>query len=269
MKQPELIIGDMIPQGRPVHADKGELRKLADSIHTDGLQHPILVMDGIVIDGLKRVEAFKLLGRARIPAKITTHFGEATEHLEGVRNGGKFGTTRQVEIVEQLEPFRQRFHKRRYNSDVMDEEDKRWNDISSRTMLSRAIGRSESSTEALLYLINHIQIPEVARRLVLIKRGEDTIHGLRQWIAKSHPRQSYANAAAPEITAATDRGFQDLTTTLEAMSKYGAMTALSRAHRAKILGEVEKVRRQLYYMAKEIRTGLQLEAKEGKRDEQD
>lgn len=269
MKQPELVIEDMLPQGRPVTAIKGELRKLADDIHNEGLKYPILVMDGIVIDGLRRIEAFKLLGRARIPALITTNFGEAALYLEKVRqDAGGFSTRRHVEIVEQLEPFRQRFHKRRFNRET-DDADKPWNDGSStRALLARALGRSESSTEALLFLTKNSNIPEVERRLALIKRGEDTIHGLRQWIARAHPNSEYANASAPEVTAAMERGFQDLATTLSAMSKYGAMTALSRSHRARLLEEVGKIRRQLYSLAKEIKTGLQLEAKEGKRDEQ-
>lgn len=268
MRQPELIIEDMVPQGRPVDADETELRTLADDIHKHGLKHPILVMDGIVVDGLKRVEAFKLLGRARIQAMVTTNFGEATAYLQKVRGTSKFGTRRQIEIAEQLEPFRARFHKRRFNADVVEDDAKKsWANIPSRTLLARALGRSESSTEALLFLLKNVQIPEVGRRLALIKKGEDTIHGLRQWVAKSHPYQDFADASVPEITTAMNRGFQDLNTTLDAMSKYGAMSALSRRQRAQVLSEVDKVRRQLYRLAKEVRTGLQLEAKEGKRDE--
>ena len=51
--------------------DLGDIDKLASSIRDIGLLHPIVISsDGQLIAGLRRLEAYKLLGRAEIPVTI-------------------------------------------------------------------------------------------------------------------------------------------------------------------------------------------------------
>lgn len=268
MKQPELIIEDLGPQDRKVDADKKQLRELADDIHTNGLKHSIVVLDGVVIDGLKRIEAFKLLGRARIPALVTNNFGEAALYLEKVREGAQVGPPRNVEIVEQLEPFRQRYHKLRYSERLWSLNlAKPWGPFTSRTLMAKAIGNSESYTETLLMILKHAPTNEdLARRLALIRRGEDTVHGTYWAFRRQVVAQVHSSAKPEEVKTVMSRGFQTMETTLEAMAKYGAMFSLSREEREDFVQQYQEIRRRIYTATKEIKEGLQTEAKEGKRD---
>lgn len=265
MKQPELIIEDLKPQDRPVAATVKELRALADDIHTNGLKHPILVMDDIVVDGLKRIEAFKLLGRARIPALVTTNYGEATHFLTKVREGAPVEPPRNVEIVEQLDQFRLQYHKMRYYPKMAKaNKSAPWGQYSSRQLMARALGCAESYAEAIILLTRAADTdPELTRRLALVKKGQDTIHGAYQAYRRRKVREEFAQAPAEEIRTTTTRGFQTLETTLTAMSKYGTMLSLPREERVTMLLRAEELRRQLYYFTKGLKEGLTIEAKEG------
>lgn len=265
MKRPELIIEDMKPQDRPVVATRKELRELADDIDANGLKYPILVMDDTVIDGLKRIEAFKLLGRARIPALITTNFGEAAMHLVKVRAGGDIEPGRKIELVEQLEPYRQQHHRLRYYPKLLKENHAQpWGSYRTRQLLAMALGAAESYAEAMLLMVKvSATDPEVARRLALVKKGQDTIHGVYHSYRRNRLRQDHVSAPVSEIRTVVNRGIQTMTTTLEAMNKYGSMLAVPSSERIEILKAAEGVRQQLFYFAKGIKEGLALEAKEG------
>ncbi len=61
----EITIGDR------ARKDMGDLRSLADSIERHGLLHPVVVMkDGTLVAGQRRIEAVKLLGGVEIPATV-------------------------------------------------------------------------------------------------------------------------------------------------------------------------------------------------------
>lgn len=265
MKQPELIIEDMGPQDRPVAATKRDLRDLADDINANGLNFPILVMDGIVIDGLKRIEAYKLLGRARIPALVTNNFGEAAFFIASVRGDGVLEPPRNVEVAEQLEPFRQQYHKIRYYPKLAKEnKSKPWGKLSSRQLLAHALGTAESYAEALILMVGVAKTdPEIARRVALIKKGQDTIHGVYSLYRRRKGQYEFVNTPAAEIRSTLERGFQTMETTLAAMSKYGSMLTLSRDERAAIVQQIDSIRRQVFHLAKGIKEGLLMEAKEG------
>ncbi|MFD1626164.1 ParB/RepB/Spo0J family partition protein [Azospirillum griseum] len=71
--------------------DEDALRTLADSIARHGLQQPVLVQDGAekgryrLVAGERRLRAFRLLGRATIPAIITKGRPEEIALIENVQ----------------------------------------------------------------------------------------------------------------------------------------------------------------------------------------
>lgn len=265
MRRPELIIEDMVPQGRPVTATEKDLRGLADDIHANGLKHPILVMDDVVVDGLKRIEAFKLLGRARIPAVVTVNYGEATHYLQKVREGEKIEPPRNLEIVDDLEPFRQQYHKMRYYPKLAKENAaKPWGKLSTRKMLAQALGVAESYAEAILLIMKSAaEHSEIARRVALIKKGQDTVHGVYKLYRRIQVTGDHEPAAVAEIRTTTTRGFQTLETTIAAISVHGSMLSLPRSEREEIVRKAELAKRQLFQLTKVIKDGLMMEAKEG------
>ena len=69
---------DEIRVGRRHRKDLGDVRELADSIEKVGLLHPIVVLgDKRLVVGQRRLEAFKLLGRDKIPANVAANVEEA------------------------------------------------------------------------------------------------------------------------------------------------------------------------------------------------
>lgn len=64
----EILISN-IKIGRRIRKDPGDITKLADSIKEIGLLHPIVINEkNELIAGKRRIEAFKTLGRDKIPA---------------------------------------------------------------------------------------------------------------------------------------------------------------------------------------------------------
>lgn len=71
-----------IKLGARFRKDLGDIAGLARSIEDVGLLHPVVVRpDGTLIAGLRRVAAFKKLGRAEIPATAVTNLEEAIAAL--------------------------------------------------------------------------------------------------------------------------------------------------------------------------------------------
>ena len=67
----DILIGDR------ARSFLGDIRELADSISKIGLLQPIVLTDNLVlIDGLRRIEAFKLLGRTEIPVNPISKVNE-------------------------------------------------------------------------------------------------------------------------------------------------------------------------------------------------
>jgi ParB family transcriptional regulator, chromosome partitioning protein len=60
-----------IKVGKRFRVDLGDIAAFAASIANVGLLQPILITnDGTLLDGQRRLEAFKLLGRTEIPVTI-------------------------------------------------------------------------------------------------------------------------------------------------------------------------------------------------------
>ena len=73
---------EQVRVGQRVRASVGDLTALGASIEKIGLLHPVVLRpDYTVVSGLRRLEAFKALGRATIPALIVEGFDETLRLL--------------------------------------------------------------------------------------------------------------------------------------------------------------------------------------------
>lgn len=116
MSRDELPI-EKIQVGFRYRKDLGNLRSLADSISEVGLLHPIVVTsDGLLIAGLRRLEACRLLGRARVPVTVIdldeVARGEAHENF--VRKD--LLPSEIVALKRAIEPFERRDARQRQGS---------------------------------------------------------------------------------------------------------------------------------------------------------
>ena len=73
--------------GERARSDLGDVGSLAESIEQHGLLHPIVITEtGELIAGVRRLEAFRLLGRTEIPTRVVDierqALGEQAENID-------------------------------------------------------------------------------------------------------------------------------------------------------------------------------------------
>lgn len=107
MKTIEIRLGDIEVENR-VRKNVGDLTELCNSIEAIGLLHPIVLTRGNkLVAGMRRVEAFEILGRDKIPAIIAENLGVARELLMAERDENTcrlpFTPTEAVALGRQLE----------------------------------------------------------------------------------------------------------------------------------------------------------------------
>jgi len=96
------VTADKIHYSRQSRATDAEIKALAEDIRDNGLRHPILVdaRSGLLLDGLNRFLAYKLLGWSVVPALFFDNPSEAADELLTVREGKLFGHQRHMELYE-------------------------------------------------------------------------------------------------------------------------------------------------------------------------
>lgn len=90
--------------GKRHRQDMGDIKALADSIETQGLLQPIGITEANeLVFGARRIEAFKMLGRDEIPARVV----DVTSLVEGEHDENEvrkeFTTTERVAIAATIE----------------------------------------------------------------------------------------------------------------------------------------------------------------------
>ena len=171
---------------------------------------------------------------------------------------------RNIEIVEDLAELRKQYAKLRYLPLLQKENNaKPWGALSARNLAAKAIGWSPSYAEAISILTGNAEKnPELARRVALIKQGKETVHG-----AYNAWRRRLSGEEVPvkpdEVRTTFTRGLQTLETTIEAMGKFGSMLMLPVDERAAYVQQINGMRTKLFAVARDIREGLNMEAKEG------
>jgi ParB family chromosome partitioning protein len=98
--------------------DAGDIGALARSIETTGLIHPIAVtLDGCLVAGFRRIEAFKLLGRDEIPHRVIDCLDDALKLLRAERDENTerkpLTPSEALELAERLEPLEREAARRR------------------------------------------------------------------------------------------------------------------------------------------------------------
>lgn len=112
-------ISDLVPaNGRTCKLDDQQLTELAASIRDGAMRNPILVFENmngtsfvnelVIIDGLARIEACKMLGLTTIEVLEVSNLDEACAILEKLRNGVELPTQRQFELYQAMHPLMMR-----------------------------------------------------------------------------------------------------------------------------------------------------------------
>lgn len=104
--------------GKRARKQIGDLVELCESIKSIGLLHPIVVTpDGHLVSGVRRLEAFKQLGKTTIPHRIVKNLDDAIQLLKAERDENTcrldFAPTEAVAMGEKLSKFEARDAKAR------------------------------------------------------------------------------------------------------------------------------------------------------------
>jgi ParB-like nuclease domain len=254
----ELIIEDLAPQHRLPVATREDLRSLADDIHTNGLRHPITVSGGVVLNGLKRVEAFKLLGRARIPAFVSEDYRELCEQLAESREGEKVDIARAMSLVSDLLPIRSRYitWRKRISAAKRAETTSL---LGVRHLLASTIGHTGGATEALSAIMTRAAVdPEVAKRAQNIITGDETLYGMLRELRREGTLRKEGDryTTAEQARAVVESGLRSLATTHGQLVRLGDLAQLTPQEREAFLAALELHRRAIAALGRDIRRGM-------------
>lgn len=262
MPRVELKIDDLIAQPREHDASEDEIATLAKDIKAVGLQHPIVVSDGVVVDGLKRIAALIKLKQEVIPAIVSTDLPELAEALEAQRVRTP-STTRLIQLTEALAPAKAAYvkarrafaGKKRGKSGAFP----KGTEPTTRMLVSRATGVPGGKIEVLTTLMRLAELDPVMRsKLAELRRGKGSIYGLQTWMSiRSRGELTLVpTASADEVRAIMERGLRSIATTIEAMSKFGDASVLTQSERKQLLDSIGGQRTSMLALAKRIRQGL-------------
>jgi ParB-like chromosome segregation protein Spo0J len=263
----ELVIGDLPPQHREVQATEEDIKELAASIGAIGLKHPITVnTDGVVIDGLRRIQAFTLLKRKTIPAFVSDNYAELCQNIAAGRPPGRvMPLDRVLEIIESLDDARAMFARRRRTAHGSEKKHLPAAGVPIRRLMSQAVGLSESRVELLNRARRAAEYDAATKAKVEdLRSGRESMYGFQRWEQRRALAQTLPVTSADEVRTVMERGLRTIGTALEAMSKFGPASVLTRAEREQVLSDLIEVRTKVLRLHREVRGGLKDEVEEGK-----
>lgn len=191
-------ISSIRTNGRVVDPDD-DIQPLAEHIHNTGLQVPVLIDDEMnLIDGLRRMEAVRLLGNTEIEVTIASIHSDAEANLTAARSHGVhmrpwLAHGRIWQIYKELLPLGRKTRsqltkgKPRYTKGLT---------LGGRATLWKVFGlKNDSELQALCTVYRRLERGE-ARALIAVKRleaGEITIHSAEAYARNPLGRKGNIN----------------------------------------------------------------------------
>jgi hypothetical protein len=260
-KEPALKLADLLPQERTTEATPEEIQKLADDILINGLKHAIVIFDGQVVDGLARIEAFKILGREEIPAMVSDKFEVLAPSIAKARTqvmSEGDAVTRLLILnpaIDRLVSYRRITSGGIKKSGVT-------LGLSIRELVTMATGLTLGKAEIARRLVRRASDPEVLKKIEQIKAGQTTLYGYLRWQQEGEGNELEPVATADEVRLVMNKGLRALATTVETLSKFGPASQLTLTERQKIMDSLSKSLRAGRKLGATIRKGMHEEMEE-------
>jgi hypothetical protein len=260
----ELVISDLLPQARRARIEPGEIAALAKSIKAEGLRFPIIVHDGVVLNGLKRIEAYKILKRDKIPTRIPASILEVAPELEAQREGSDGLSTigRTVELAEALQPLQAAWIRDRRiragqarSRGIVNE-----TNPGMRVMLAQALGMSEGRVEILKSALQKEDVdPDLRAHMDLVRKGLATLYSLQSWLYNRKRMRLLPLVSAEEAREVSERALRSMGAAVEAINKFGSMDMLTRSEREQVAIALRDHRAAIGRLASKINTSIREE----------
>lgn len=224
----ELVAIDEISTDRVVDAGD-DLTDLTNSIQEIGLQRPItLTQDLDLIDGLRRIEAYRRLGQTHIEAVVTYMYPRACESIQRTREHGLHALPltgeRIWEVYKAIHPLLM-ITRSHYSRGVP--KGKKTPSSGGRPLLTRALGiKSEALLQAITQVHRALSNPDLSARaqeaIALIKEGKLSYYGAVPFLTKQNGLTG--NVVAPsEQREMLSNAATTLRATMKAMEQLGPL----------------------------------------------
>lgn len=266
----ELVIDDLPEQKRQLVATEQEILALAKDIKQHGLQHPIAVYDGVVVDGLKRIAALVHLRHRTVPALTSDDFVELCDHIKLSRPEGTPPATisRTLDMIADLWPTRELFTRRQKIAAGKQRHMGRFTQTKAserrtpRSILGGALGWGDNRTEIITLAYRTSLTDPVAReKLEEVRAGLMSIYGWQAWNT-NRSVVLVPTAPAEEVRTVMERGLRAINNALDAMGKFGSVDVLTISERETITKELNQQRVKILQLSKSIRAGILDEVEE-------
>lgn len=239
------LIEDLPPQKREVQISEEELQRLVKDIKDRGLAWPILVTEsGVVLDGLRRIEAYKKMRIKQIPAVVSDELGTLGIAYQD-KPRGEIRMDRVVEILEDVKDIHVRWNKKRriLAASTAGVGSAPGAGVATRVLLSYLTGLSEGRVEILLMANRLAEIDtEVKERVDMVRNGYESVYGLRTWLDKRKHPEPVNDTPPAEVWGTMERALRTIGMAIEQMAQFGSATMLTRAQREWISADLGKHR---------------------------
>jgi ParB-like nuclease family protein len=252
---------DLLPQERDVTAGPEEIEKLAHDIEERGLDYAIVIYDGVVLDGLKRIAAFRYLRRKEIPAVVTDEFDVMCLAIAKARPE-PMTVPRAVEFVELTWKANRALYKHRKKMLGATKKAAQGpaSGIPLRVILVEATGLTLGRIELAMRIVRRsLSDPVTAERLQEVKDGTLSLYAYQSWTRERELLETGEVASVEEVRTVMERGLRALGTTIETMGKFGNASVLTLSERQKIIDMLSVRVQALRKLNTTIRQGVDQE----------
>jgi hypothetical protein len=253
------VTADAIICDRQCTATDAEIKALAEDIRDHGLKNPVLVGKeaGILIDGLKRMKAYELLGWSVVPALFTNDPSEAADVLEKLRRGKILGYRRAMEIYHDLKVLGMARAVRRRRSPRAGRAAKFPPIEMVRPAAKRATGMTENALNRLTVLMNLAEAGnQEAMNIVSVvfaSAAGSRIVGFSRAIALNQPPKPMLEMSVPERTQALSDIVRATEKSLDQMTKVGGLHLLPHEDAETVIARLSDISRTATKIRNEIR----------------
>ena len=225
---------------------------------------PIVVLeDGTLIDGLRRLAAAKAAGLEYVPVAVVSDFAKAAEVLAKAHEGRPCSPRRAWEIMSALEPMAKAwaYERRAYNARLM-REGKRGKGahrgVGTRTLLRKSAGLTyDQLSESIRFIYRKAEQgdPRAMELVARIDRGDMT-PGLARETYNGTIRLSGDIRERAEQKTLLETGPQRLASVMQSLVRLGSPVQLKPEEIAKAIESLHSSRTQLTMLINRLRKEL-------------
>jgi hypothetical protein len=253
------VTADKIHYSRQSRATDAEIKALAEDIRDNGLQHPILVdaHSGLLLDGLNRFLAYKMLGWSVVPALFFDTTSEAADVLMSVRGEGiLFSHQRNMELYADFKVLSREWDLRRRTGSKRGQ-GKLPPIESARLACARACGVSENSINRLHMLMNmakegNQEAVEVVKAIFASPPGSPIL-GYERISTMNNALKKMSPMDEEERVAAITNVVKAAETALDQAFRIGGMHTISQDNREAIKARLNNLTRSIRLINRGLR----------------